>query len=302
MKRSVAWRWLPAVASILVATTVLIGCGMRSGEAPVQLTEAEEEAPAAEQAGTAELVPGEYADGVYFARAEDYAANSGWMSTVTLVVEDGRIVDAEWNAAHRNAGTDKLTRSRDGEYGMYGDGPAQWPWWEQASNTAAHLLETQDPADVSLDDGGYTDAFTGATIRVREFFTLAREALEAGPVGYGPWRDGSYSAQAQEFSRTGWKDTVALTVIAGRIVAVNWDGIAEDGGTNKKQRSRDGEYGMYGEGPAQWPWWEQVQAAERHLMDNQSLAAFEGGADAVSGASISLGGFVELVETALEPR
>lgn len=39
---------------------------------------------------------GSYEDGVYFT-TEDSFASSGWKYTVTLVVEDGKIVSADWN-------------------------------------------------------------------------------------------------------------------------------------------------------------------------------------------------------------
>lgn len=262
------------------ALAVLAGCGGNgSAEQPAA------PAPAAEAASTG------WADGVYFAQEDDFSARSGWKYMVTLVVEGGQIVDAEWNGAHVGSGTDKLTRDRDGEYGMKENSAAQWHWYEQAEATAAHLLETQDPSTVTA------DAISGATITVTAFFTLAQEALEQGPVGYGPWRDGHYAAQAEQFSNTGWKDTVDITVVSGRIVAVNWDAIAEDGGTNKKQRSLDGEYGMYGDGPAQWPWWEQAEATERHLMETQDLDGVT--TDAVSGASIRLGSFQSTAAAAL---
>lgn len=276
-----------AVLVVLVAFVafILIGCG---GDRPAQAP-AQPAAEAADQA--AEPATPEFADGVYFAQEADYSERSGWKYMVTLVVEGGRIVEAEWNAAHRDAGTDKLTRDRDGEYGMKENSSAQWHWYEQAEAAVAYLLETQDTTSVSA------DAISGATITVEPLFTLARQALAQGPSGYGPWRDGYYTAVNEEFSATGWKDTIGVTVVAGRIAAVRWDALAEDGGTNKRQRSMDGEYGMYGDGPAQWPWWEQAQATERHLLETQDPDGVT--TDAVSGASIRLGSFQSLVRTAL---
>ncbi|TVR70549.1 MAG: FMN-binding protein [Spirochaetaceae bacterium] len=272
-------------ALLVLTIFVLAGCGGdRPAQAPAQ--------PAAEAAAeAAEPAMPEYADGIYFAQEADFSERSGWKYMVTLVVEGGRIVDAEWNGAHRGSGTDKLTRDRDGEYGMKENSSAQWHWYEQAEATVAYLLETQDTSLVSA------DAISGATITVDPLFTLAEKALAQGPSGYGPWRDGYYTAGLDRYSATGWKDTVGVTVVAGRIVAVNWDALAEEGGTNKKQLSMDGEYGMYGDGPAQWPWWEQAQAAERHLLETQDLDNLV--TDAVSGATIRLGGFESVVKAAL---
>jgi major membrane immunogen (membrane-anchored lipoprotein) len=263
---------------VLIAVAIVLGScdSSRQASAPA--------APAAEAATV-------WADGVYFAQEADFSPRSGWKYTVTLVVEGGRIVSAEWNGAHAASGTDKLTRDRDGEYGMKENSTAQWHWYEQAEATVAYLLETQDPSSVTA------DAISGATVSVDPFFTLTQQALAEGPVGYGPWQDGYYYTELDEFSSSGWKDAVGVTVVAGRVVAANWDPIAEDGGTHKKQRSRDGEYGMYGGGPAQWPWWEQAEAAERHLMETQDLDNLV--ADAVSGATIRLGGFESAVRAAV---
>lgn len=274
---------IAAGLSVIVLALVLIACG---GEEAAQSTAAPAQEPAA-----AESAGPEFADGVYFAQEAEFSERSGWKYMVTLVVEGGRIVDAEWNGAHAESGTDKLTRSRDGEYGMVENSAAQWPWWEQAEAAVAYLIESQDPTPVSA------DAISGATITVDELFTLAQAALNQGPVGYGPWQDGHYHAEADAFSSSGWKDVVDITVVSGRIVAVNWDPIAEDGGTNKKQRSLSGEYGMMQQSGAQWPWWEQAVAAEQHLIASQDLDNLN--ADAVSGATIGLGGFEGVVTRAL---
>lgn len=263
---------------VAVLSIVLAACGSDDGEA----------APAAEAEPAAATGP---ADGVYFAQEAEYSERTGWKNVAVFVVENGEVVEVEFNAAHVNGGTDKVTRSRDGEYGMYGDGPAQWPWYEQAQAVEAYFLDAQDPS------ADAPDSISGATISFDYFFTLAQQALDQGPVGYGPWQDGAYHAEAEQFSSSGWKDVVDITVIGGRIVSANWYAIAEDGGTNKKQRSLDGEYGMYGEGPAQWPWWEQAKAAEQHLMETQDPGAID--ADAVSGATIRLGGLASVVNEAL---
>ncbi len=276
--------WMKAVKAVafpvmmvVAATLIVAGCSGSDQTAG---------GGAAPQASSAPTI----ADGVYFAQEVEHG-RTGWKNVVFFTVEGGSITDAHWTAAHTSAGVDKQTLDRQGGYGMKDNGGAQWHWWEQAEATAAHLVATQDPSTVEA------DAISGATINVSYFFELVQQALAAGPVGFGPWRDGHYSAVAEEYSRTGWMDTVDITVIGGRIIAVNWDAMAEDGGTNKKQRSMDGEYGMYGDGPATWPWWEQAEAAQAFLLDTQDPEAVE--TDAVTGASIRLGGFQNLVTVAL---
>ena len=125
---------------------------------------------------------GAIADGTYYAEEKKFSENSGWKYTVTLEVKDGKIVDVEWNGVHKDGGTDKVTRSKSGEYGMVEKGGAIAPWFEQAAKAEAYLLKVQDPTDIKYSsDEGHTDAISGVTIHVVEFFSLAEEALSGKP-------------------------------------------------------------------------------------------------------------------------
>lgn len=259
-----------------------------------------------EQEGAAAM--GEYEDGIYFAQEDGFNERTGWKYMVTLEVEDGEIVMAEWNGAHREAGTDKRYRSESGEYGMVERGGARATWIEQAKDTEAWLLENQDPTAITYtSDEGHTDAISGVTIHVREFFTLVEEALAAGPAGYGMYEDpgdGEYYAEAAQFSEQGWKDTVSLTVVSGRIVSAWWDALPEAGGDPKKAQSVSGEYGMVANSDAQSEWHVQAALAEEWLLENQDPTAIsldeQGNTDAISGVSIHVDGFFELAQKALE--
>ncbi len=247
-----------------------------------------------------------YADGVYFAQEDGFSEKTGWKYMATLVVSNGKITEAEWNGAHVSAGVDKITSSESGEYGMVAKGGAISEWHEQAALAEEFLLEEQDPAAISYtNDAGNTDAISGVTIHVKEFFTLAEKALAAGPVGYGMWEDGHYSAEAAEFSETsGWKSTVDLTVVSGYIVAANWDAVHKDGGDTKKVQSKDGRYGMVAKSDAQSEWHVQAELMEELLLEEQDPASIgyddDGYTDAVSGVSIHVNDFVELSLEALE--
>lgn len=266
------------------AALVLAGCGGNG----------EEQAATTEGAG--------YEDGVYFAQAE-FSENSGWKDVVVFEVEDGEITMVEWNAAHEQNGPPKDTRSRQGDYGMVENSDATLHWYEQAEATEQWLIENQDIDQLELDDEGRPDAISQATIRVGGFKSLVQEALDTGPVGYGMWEDGTYSAEQEEFSDNGWKATVAITVIGGRIVAVEWDSFNEDE-EFKSDLSREGEYGMVEQTDAIAPWHEQANAAEQWLIENQDPSELplddEGASDAISGASITVSEFKALAEQALE--
>lgn len=225
-------------------------------------------------------------DGVYFAQADEFSQKTGWKYNVTLEVEGGKVVSADWNGAHVDAGTSKKERSKSGEYGMVEKGGAMAPWWEQAEAVEAYFVESQNTAT--------PDSISGATIGLEDFFVLADKALAAGPVGYGPYKDGVYSASQAEFDH-GYKYFVELTVISGYVVAANWDALAEEGGKNKQQASQDGEYGMVEKGGAKAPWWEQARAVEDYFLETQDPSQ----PDAISGATIGLDEFYTLAGQAL---
>ncbi|EJW18537.1 FMN-binding protein [Paenibacillus alvei] len=116
-------------------------------------------------------------------------------------------------------------------------------------------------------------------------------------------KDGDYHAESPEFDeKSGWKETMDITVKDGKITAVNWDGVHKDGGDTKKKQSKDGKYGMKA-GGASSEWHEQAEKMEQELIAKQDPAAIavnnEGKTDAVSGVSIHVGSFVQLAQEAL---
>jgi major membrane immunogen (membrane-anchored lipoprotein) len=245
---------------------------------------------------------GKYEDGFYFAEQSDFGS-SGWKYMVLMTVEDGKIVDVTWDGASVDGGTDKITRSEDGLYPMVQQGGAQSEWHVQAALVDHYLIETQDPAKLTYDENGNTDAISGVSIHINDFVELVNQALEYGPTERGPYRDGSYSAESDDFSSSGWKDRVNLTVIGGRIVAAYWNPYNEDG-EDKYVASENGEYGMLQNGGAQAAWYEQADRVEAALLQSQDPAAFtwneDGSTDAISGVSIHVNAFFELAAKALE--
>ncbi|MDA3847133.1 MAG: hypothetical protein PF505_11425 [Vallitaleaceae bacterium] len=279
---------LLAIVFLLTAITgTLVGCN--------KATEADSTAPDAK-----------YADGVYFAQEDDFNVDNGWKYMVTITVTDGKITEAIWNGANQAGGNDKITQSTDGSYGMVAYSDAQSEWHEQAILAQDHLLATQEPTDITYsDDEGHTDAITGVSIHVREFFGLAEKALAADPNGYGTYTDGTYTAEKASFSETsGWKENVSVTVISGRIVAAGWNGVHKDGGDDKVTQSMDGRYGMVAYSDAQSEWHEQSVIAQNHLLMTQdptdiTYSDDEGHTDALTGVSIHVSSFFELVAEAL---
>jgi major membrane immunogen (membrane-anchored lipoprotein) len=246
-----------------------------------------------------------YKDGHYFVQEDEFSAKTGWKSTVTFDVENGKIANVDWNAVNVKAGLDKKTASKEGKYPMVEVGGAQAHWHEQAEKAEAYLLEKQDPKAIEYsDEEGHTDAISGVSVHVSDFFLLVDKALTNGPVERGPYTDGAYHAEEPEFSEQGWKYTVDITVMNGEIVSAYWNGIHNEQEKDKKTTSIDGEYGMVEKGGAQAEWHEQAMKAEAHLIKTQdptdvTYSDDEGHTDAISGVTIHVIEFFNLVEEAL---
>lgn len=254
--------------------------------------------------GFAEPQPeGPYEDGIYFAQEDGF--NRGWKYVATLTVENGVIVEADWNGVSNLGGPTKDEVSMAGKYPIVDAGGAQAPWHIQAERAEAWLIEKQDPSLINyIDDAGHTDAITGVSIHVIEFFELAQSALEAGPVGRGMYRDGYYSATDPEFNR-GYKYFAEITVVNGFIVAADWNAFAEEDTRTKDEISAAGEYPIVENGGAQAPWHEQGALAEAWLVEKQDPSLINyiddaGHTDAITGVSIHVIEFFELAEKALK--
>ncbi|PKL14563.1 MAG: hypothetical protein CVV52_01300 [Spirochaetae bacterium HGW-Spirochaetae-8] len=297
------------LALLVLASIVLFGCAKDS--APAATTAP---APAATPAATvvpapaptpapAPVVVPKYQDGIYFAMDEAFGS-SGWKEAVTITVQGGKIVSADWNGVNVNGGVDKKTYDKAGKYNMVTYGKAQAEWYQQAEKAEAYLLATQDPAKITYSDAeGHTDDIAGVSVHVSAFFKLADKALAAGPVGRGPYADGTYFAIDADFPASGWKEYVSITVLNGRIAAVNWSGVNKTG-DEKKAYDKAGKYNMVAYGKAQAEWYQQAEKVEAYLVANQDAKALtykdaEGRTDDIAGVSIHVAPLFELVEKAL---
>ncbi|WP_195573773.1 FMN-binding protein [Paenibacillus sp. 1001270B_150601_E10] len=275
---------LALLVAAMMAFGLLVGCGAKdNAESPS--TSTEQPSTGTEQ--------GQYADGNYFAKGTP--DDNGWMYMVQLDVKDGKITAVNWDAANtKTAGDTKKQQSISGEYGMK-KGGASSEWHEQAKLMEDTLIEKQDPKKIEVTDEGKTDAVSGVSIHVGDFVKLAEQALAAGPVEKGAYKDGAYKAEGKDFDDQGWKETINVTVFDGQIVAVNWDNVNKEG-ASKKEQAAAGTYGMN--------WHEQANNMEAALIEKQDPAQLgvkeDGTTDAVSGVSIHVNGFVKLAEEALQ--
>ena len=121
--------------------------------------------------------------------------------------------------------------------------------------------------------------------------------------GAARYQDGVYTAASPEFSSSGWKEILELTVEDGKITKVNWDAIFRDESIpiRKKQYSKSGLYGMLA-GGASDEWYDQALAAEQFVLENgvDAMNMDDGGhTDAVSGCSISVKAFDTMMRECL---
>lgn len=235
----------------------------------------------------------ELKDGTYEAKA-DAPDNNGFTDVVTLTVKDGKITEINWDAVGADGST-KSVLSENGEYVMTEDGLT---WKEQAEALAKAVVENQSLSFLNLDEQGKTDAVSGVSISIGGFRALAEKCLKeaAGITQTLELKDGTYEAKAEAADNNGFTDQVTMTVKDGKITEVNWDAVGADGST-KSVLSESGEYVMTEDGPT---WKEQAEALANALIENQSLDFLQvneqGKTDAVSGVSISVGGFISLAE------
>lgn len=230
-------------------------------------------------------------DGVYFAQASEFG-KTGWKTQVVVEVKGGKLVKAVWNGVSNLPGAaDKKSYAQAGKYGM-SKAAKQGEWDKQAAAAEAWLVKTQDVSFSKFDKDGKTDAISGATLSVSEFFALAKEALAGAPVAKGSFKkDGWFYAEQPAFDATnGWKDTVLVTVVNGTIVDVLWNGVNKDGAKKSKLvEAIEGRYGM-AKAAKNGEWNVQAQAVQNAIVKAQDPAKIavkaDGTSDAISGASL----------------
>ncbi|WP_313639500.1 FMN-binding protein [Paenibacillus sp. FSL K6-0276] len=286
------------LSTALILGSLLAGCGNNADNTPAA-TNAPKENSAATNSSNTGTEAAKYKDGSYYATA-DVDAKTGWQHFARLTVEGGKITKADWDGFNVNtAGDLKKKLSEDGKYGMKAGG-ASSEWHEQAAKAEAFLIEKQDPAAITLDAEGKTDAISGVSVHVSDFVKAAQAALAAGPVEAGQYKDGGYHAEGEMDKDSGWKSTVDLTVANGNIVAVKFSGV-NAAGDDKKQFSVDGKYGMKA-GGAQAEWHEEIAKVEQYYLEKGAAPELtaEGKTDAISGVSIHVGEYFTLAEKALE--
>lgn len=115
-------------------------------------------------------------------------------------------------------------------------------------------------------------------------------------------KDGIYFAQDDAYGTSGWKEQVVVKVAGGKITEVNWNGVSNLGGADKKTVAAAGGYGMIKGSKIKAEWDAQAKAVADWVVANQNTAGKmnkEGYADGITGASLHVNGFFTLLNKAL---
>jgi major membrane immunogen (membrane-anchored lipoprotein) len=232
------------------------------------------------------------ADGVYFAQEENFAPSGGWRDQVVVTVAKGKITGVNWNGVSNLGVADKKTVAAAGGYGMKKASKLGLEWNQEAANVEKYLVKTQDVGFARFNKDGTTDAITGASLHVQGFFALVNKALASAPVSKGIYKkDGWYFKEQAGFdAQSGWKDSVLITVVNGKVVDVLWNGTYKD--ATKKSKLVEAVEGRYGMGKTAklGEWNVQAAAVQAAILKAQDPATIavktDGTSDAISGASI----------------
>jgi major membrane immunogen (membrane-anchored lipoprotein) len=140
--------------------------------------------------------------------------------------------------------------------------------------------------------------------RIMAFSLILAVALTGVVFGQVKARDGVYFAQDNNFApESGWKDQVVVTVAAGKITRVVWNGVSNLGVADKKTVAAAGGYGMKKASKLGLEWDQEAANVEAYLLKTQNpgFSTFkpDGTTDAISGASLHVKGFYDLVNKAL---
>lgn len=246
-----------------------------------------------------------FKDGTYFAQEEAFD-KSGWKYQVVLEVKGGKVAKATWNGVNKLGLADKKTVAASGAYGMIKVSKLKKEWHEQAAIVEGYLVQTQDVNfNKYKNAAGNTDAISGASIMVKEFFELSKKALASNPTAKGPYtKDGWYFASAADFDKSGWKANALITVVNGSVVDAVWNALPND--KKKKSKIVESEKGLYGmeKSAKQGAWHVQAERAAAALLKAQDPAAIavknDGKTDAVSGVSMAVSEFYALAAAALK--
>lgn len=114
---------------------------------------------------------GPYQDGHYHAEQSSFI--NGIKYNINMIIENGYIIEAHWDA---------ITEDGSSLKEMSAETEEQLAWTEQSKLLEDYLVSIQDPTLITYNENNQTDTISGVTIKVDQFIELAIQALASGPV------------------------------------------------------------------------------------------------------------------------
>lgn len=176
---------------------------------------------------------GQYADGDYKSVMPDYNAD-GWKEYVRLTVKDGMIDTIEFNATSKEDESKLITEDPE----LNKENSEASP-----SNYYPQIVQNYKDCGYDITQLGAPVSGTEATKEFRKLLTpLLASMTSAGgkDVAASRFIDGTYRAQYTEFDQYGWKETVTVKIINGKVQVTSFDAILKD--SEKKKKTDDEEY------------------------------------------------------------
>ena len=143
------------------------------------------------------------------------------------------------------------------------------------------------------------------TMKRRMALSLIMAVAMAG-IAFGQVKAGNGICFAQDNGfdpQSGWKEQVVVTVAGGKITRVIWNGVSNLGVADRKTVAAAGRYGMKKASKLGLEWDTQAANVEAYLLKSQNPAfdkfKQEGTTDAISGASLHVKVFYDLLKKAL---
>ena len=158
--------------------------------------------------------------------------------------------------------------------------------------------ETQTPGQEANDTASDMDNAADTTGQSETSENNGTENTANSNLGEAVQRiDGVYRAEGEEFG--GSRSQVTMVIENGEITELHWDAFDAEG-NGKRALSLQGKYTMTEDGLL---WADQADAVQNYVIEHQGLSGLttneEGKTDVVSGVSISIASFKELVKDCL---
>lgn len=228
-------------------------------------------------------------------------AKNGWTYFVAFEMENDKITSFTFDAVQlkEQEGRTKAELSKAGEYDLAPGNSGEW--YAQAKLIEDYVVANNGLDGVKFDDKGASDAISGATIKFGEAADLIEKALKNGPVEKGSMTDGVYFGEVAAQEEGKYSYQVAYFVNFGHILGVHLDGVSQKDGEDvfKTDMAAAGEYVLAPSATA--PILDQLATIEAFIIKNQGFDVKvddSGKTDAISGATISVDGFMEAFNNA----